>query len=141
MEDESGRQMIVAIARSTNESEKMALASWAQRLLEIRGQDISKIRKAKLAVQETAQRGIIIPAIKILARDIKKYGWDERSKAGRFGLAGAGIGVALFGGQGAGIAALGTAIGVPLWVVIGSGAAFAGVLVEEFGRRGRNRPE
>ncbi|GHU14744.1 hypothetical protein FACS189441_5120 [Betaproteobacteria bacterium] len=57
--------------------------------------------------------------------------WDERGLTARLGLSGAAVGVALFGGQGAGIAALGTAIGVPLWVVFGAGAAFVGVLYEE----------
>ena len=42
-------------------------------------------------------------------------------------------------GQGAGIAALGTAIGVPLWVVFGAGAAFLGEIYERF--TGRRRPE
>ena len=49
----------------------------------------------------------------------------------KLGLGGAAVGLAVFGGQGAGIAALGTAIGVPLWVVFGAGAAFLGVLYEE----------
>jgi hypothetical protein len=43
----------------------------------------------------------------------------------------AATGVALFGGQGAGVAALGTAVGVPLWVIFGAGGAFMGVLYEE----------
>ena len=50
---------------------------------------------------------------------------------GRRGQPGDPCTIALFGGQGAGIAALGAAIGVPLWVVFGAGAAFAGVLYEE----------
>jgi hypothetical protein len=54
----------------------------------------------------------------------------------KLGLSTAAVGVAIFGGQGAGIAALGTAIGVPLWAVLGSGAAFADVIIEEFGRKG-----
>ena len=47
------------------------------------------------------------------------------------------MGIALFGSQSAGIAALGTAIGVPLWVVLGAGAAFANSLIEELKRRGK----
>jgi len=35
------------------------------------------------------------------------------------------------GGAGAGIAALGTAAGVPLWIVFGAGGAFAGMLADE----------
>lgn len=57
--------------------------------------------------------------------------WDERGTKGRLSLIGVGIGATVFGGHGAGIAALGTAIGVPLWVVLGAGGAFTGMLVEE----------
>lgn len=41
----------------------------------------------------------------------------------------------MFSGQGAGIAALGGAIGVPLWVVFGAGGAFVGVFIDEAKRR------
>lgn len=57
--------------------------------------------------------------------------WDERGTKSRFGIAGAGVGLAVFGTKGAGIAALGGAIGVPLWIVLGAGAYFAPVLIEE----------
>jgi hypothetical protein len=42
------------------------------------------------------------------------------------------------GNAGAGIAAMGTAIGVPLWVVIGAGATFAGAIVDEVKSRPGN---
>jgi len=57
------------------------------------------------------------------------------------GLGGAAVGLALFGTQGAGIAALGTAIGVPLWVVFGAGAAFLGVLYDEITRKAVDKTE
>lgn len=72
--------------------------------------------------------------VKILAQETKRLGWDERGTKSRFGIAGAGIGLAVFGGQGAGIAALGGAIGVPLWVVLGAGAYFAPVLIDELAK-------
>jgi hypothetical protein len=59
---------------------------------------------------------------------------------GPLGSGGAAVGVALFGGQSAGIAALGTAIGVPLWVVFGAGAAFAKSLHSELGRKSATPP-
>jgi hypothetical protein len=62
---------------------------------------------------------------------MKRLAWDDRSVKARFGLSGAAIAALAFGGQGAGIVALGTGIGVPLWVVFGAGAAFLGVLYEE----------
>jgi hypothetical protein len=53
-------------------------------------------------------------------------------------MSGAVAGVALFGGKAAGIAALGTAIAVPLWIVLGAGGAFAGVLIEIIEGRDRD---
>ncbi len=123
------------IAKSTTELEKDALAAWATQLLEIRTSTISPTQKARQAIVLTSKAAIIWPAAKILSRELKRLGWDDRSWAARLGFGGAALGLAVFGGQGAGIAALGTAIGVPLWVVLGSGAAFAGVLVEEFSRK------
>ena len=78
-------------------------------------------------------------ALALTGKALKELGWDNRGLSGRLGIATA-IGTALiFGGQGAGIAALGTAIGVPLWVVFGAGAAFLGEIYERF--TGRRRPE
>lgn len=91
--------------------------------------------KAREALRATMRVKVIWPAIKIISKALKRHGWDRRSKPSRFGLAGAAIGLATFGGQSAGIAALGTAIGVPLWVVLGAGAQFASTLYGELVRR------
>ena len=95
---------------------------------------------------------MIIPILKILAKEIKidqldvskvkttskttaiksvKSFWDNRSFPTKIGLGASSVALIVFGTQGAGIAALGTAIGIPLWVVFGAGATFAGVLYEE----------
>lgn len=67
----------------------------------------------------------------MVGRELKRLGWDERGLKGRLGVGGAATGLLLFGSQGAGIAALGTAFAVPLWVVFGAGATFIGVLYDE----------
>ena len=77
-------------------------------------------------------------AAALVARSFKALAWDNRGLAARLALGGAIVGVVFFGGQGAGIAALGTAIGVPLWVVFGAGSAFLGVLYDEIMRREPN---
>jgi hypothetical protein len=97
--------------------------------------ELPPLQKAKQAVSLTVNSKIVWPTVKILARELQRLGWNDRSWAARLGGIGATVGIAVFGGQAAGVAALGTAIGVPLWVVLGSGAAFAGVLVEEFTRQ------
>ncbi|MBX3725468.1 MAG: hypothetical protein KF823_06070 [Xanthomonadales bacterium] len=128
---EKQKQLAVRIASTANAAEKEAIRIWIERLLEIKASNLPAIQKAKQAITLTASSSVVVPTVKIIARETKRLTWDDRGLNGRLGLGGAAIGLALFGGQGAGIAALGTAIGVPLWVVFGAGAAFLGVLYEE----------
>ncbi len=128
------RQLAVRIASTANVSEKEALRIWIERLLEVKSSNLSAAQKAKQAISVTTASSVVLPTVKIIARETKRLAWDNRGLQGRLGIGGAAVGLALFGGQGAGIAALGTAIGVPLWVVFGAGAAFLGVLYEELTR-------
>lgn len=132
------RKVVAAIESSATETQRLAIAAWAADLLAIRNDSaLTAVEKARRAVRLTAGASVVSPMAVILSREVRRLGWDDRSWAGRLGLAGAGLGLALFGGQGAGIAALGTAIGVPLWIVLGSGGAFAGVLIEELSKERR----
>lgn len=74
----------------------------------------------------------------LTGKALKELGWDNRGLPGRLGISTAIATAVIFGGQGAGIAALGSAIGVPLWVVFGAGAAFLGEICERF--TGKRRP-
>jgi hypothetical protein len=114
-----------------SDEENRSMLAWANGLLDIRNSNLPTVQKSKAAIRLTAQQRVVWPVIRLLAAEVKRIGWDERSTKARLGLAGATIGAMFFGGQSAGIAALGTAIGVPLWVVLGAGATFAGVLIEE----------
>jgi hypothetical protein len=125
------RQLALKLVSSASEQERAALVAWSRGLLAIRSSDLSATQKAKAAIQLTVHSQVVWPATKIIAREAKRLAWDERGLKSRLGLAGVAVGATLFGGQGAGIAALGTAIGVPLWVVLGAGATFAGFLIEE----------
>ena len=125
------RSVALRVASSASVQEREALLLWMVGLLQIRESSLTNVQKAKQALQLTSRSKVVWPAVKILGQEVKRLGWDERGIKSRFGIVGAGIGLALFGGQGAGIAALGTAIGVPLWVVLGAGAYFAPVLIEE----------
>ncbi|MBK6629996.1 MAG: hypothetical protein IPG33_02535 [Betaproteobacteria bacterium] len=127
----SDKQLAVRIASAANAEEKEAIRLWIERLLEIRASDLPATLKAKQAIAVTSNSRVVVPTVKMIARETKRLAWDERGLKGRLAVGGAAVGVALFGGQGAGIAALGTAIGVPLWVVFGAGAAFLGMLYEE----------
>lgn len=133
-EQSKERQLAVAIIKSTSPSDQILLQQWITQLLVLKDAPIGKLEKAKKAIAITASSKAAIAAAKIVTRHIKRVAWDERSTAARFGLGGAALGLAAFGSQGAGIAALGTAVGVPLWVVSGAGASLAGVLLEELKR-------
>lgn len=129
--DPEQRALAVRVASAATDVERAALLAWLTQLVELRHSDRSQIQKAKLAIQITLRSTVVWPMVKVLAREVKRLGWDERGVKSRSGIVGAGLGLAVFGTQGAGIAALGTAIGVPLWVVLGAGAYFAPVLIEE----------
>ena len=128
---EKQKQLAAKIANTANEAEKEALRTWIEKLLEVKSSNLPALDKAKKAIAVTSSSNVVLPTVKMIARETKRLTWDDRGLKGRLGLGGAAIGIALFGGQGAGIAALGTAVGVPLWVVFGAGAAFLGVLYEE----------
>lgn len=124
------RAIAVKVAESATATEREALLNWMVGLLQIRDSSQTATRKARLALQLTYKSKVIWPVVKAISLEVKRHGWDERSTKAKYGLVGAATGIALFGSQGAGIAALGTAIGVPLWVVLGAGAAFAAPFVE-----------
>lgn len=137
MHTDRQRQLVVAITSKTSSAEQDALAQWATELLALRAGPASTATKVKRAIALTIRSPVLIAAVKLASREIKRHGWEGRSWPARLGLGAAAAGLALFGGQGAGIAALGTAVGVPLWVVLGSGGAFAGVLLDEISRSRR----
>jgi len=130
-ENDKQRQLAVTIAKQVSQSEGDEIREWAAKLLEIRGEPISAPMKAKKALTLTAKSKVVLPALKIIAKQSKKYGWDNRSAAQRIGMGAAAVGITVFGGANAGIAALGGAVGVPLWMVLGGGAMFAKYLIDE----------
>lgn len=137
-EDKSSqRQIAIRIAETALPDERTAILAWASDLLNIQASDRSKLSKARAGISVTLANKVVWPAVKIAARKTKQIGWDNRSRTARLGIGGAAIGMAVFGTQNAGIAALGTAVGVPLWVVSGAGVSFANVLIEEVTRRRR----
>ncbi|MBL8902676.1 MAG: hypothetical protein JNK83_05230 [Rhizobiales bacterium] len=131
----SQQQIAIRIAESATITEREALKGWVRGLLDIRSENISRLAKAKKALSITITNKVLWPMIKLMSREMKRYGWDNRSTSTRFGLTGAAVGIALFGGQTAGIAALGGAVGVPLWIVLSSGALFAHTLYSELARK------
>ena len=138
-ENQKQRELAEYVANRTSDAERDALIEWASELLKIRESNLPASKKSSEALRVTARSKIVKPTAKLIWGEVKRHAWDERSLSGRMGLGAAAVGVAVFGSQGAGIAALGTAIGVPLWVVLGGGGAFAGMLIEEL--TAKRKPE
>lgn len=117
------------------------MRTWASDLLNVRESGAWRLSKIKAAIAITLKGRVIWPAIKIAALKTKQIGWDNRGRTARLFTIVSAVSVGLFGGQNAGIAALGTAVAVPIWVVLGSGAAFANLLIEEISRRNRSQDD
>ena len=122
---------IQKLATASSNEDILILISWAESLLKLRLSTKSRALKTREAIMSSFQIKRLRPMIKLVAGLIKKHGWDQRSKRSRLGIAVSAATVTLFGGQSAGIAALGSAIGAPLWVVFGSGAMFAETIIRE----------
>lgn len=120
--------------RHLNDEQRQDLIHWSRELLEIRESGATPMEKARQALDATYNRKVVLAVLSSTGGALKQLAWDDRSWAGRLGLGGAAFAVAAFGGQGAGIAAVGTAIAVPLWIVLGAGGSFAGMLIDELQR-------
>jgi hypothetical protein len=129
------------IVQKSDDRQLEALRWWADKMLAIRSSNGTKIRKAKSAILASMDKDLIVPVIKRVADEAKRLAWDDRGLKARSALVASTAALMTFGGQGAGIAALGGAIGVPLWVVFGAGGAFAASLYEEATvALGKNQP-
>ncbi len=129
--DSKQKQLAVQIAQKASPDENAALRTWAYGLLALRDKQVSVLTKGKEAIGLTIKSKVAWTLIKMMAREIKRHGWDDRSSTAKVGLTGAAVGLTFFPGAGAGIAALGGAVGVPLWVVLGGGSMFAKLLIGE----------
>jgi len=134
--DTSRYQFAIAYIDQSSDEEREVLYFWANQLMAIRASKMPALEKATSAIRVTLECGAIQPFIHFLGAEIKRIGWDERGMTARLALSAAAVAALTFSGQGAGIAALGGAIGVPLWVVFGAGGALAGVIIENAQIRG-----
>jgi hypothetical protein len=128
------KQLAVWVAQKAEPAHNEALRTWASTLLTIRVSDLPARQKASEALAATRNGKVIWPLLKLLARETRRLGWEERSPAERVGMSAAAATALTFGGAQAGIAALGGAVAVPLWIVFGAGSMFAKHLYDELNR-------
>lgn len=127
------RSLAVTVVAQSSATEHIALLQWAEEMHAIMNRSGSLIKKATSAIQVTAQSKVLLPIMKLAGGELKRLGWDDRGLPARIAIGAAGAALTL-SGSGAGIAALGGAIGVPLWVVFGAGGAFVGVIIDELNK-------
>ena len=126
-----GLDLIDIATSDASLEEKLALLRWARKLELIRQSDISKLEKAKESITLTVKSNIIWPTVKRINTQLTDTLWKNRSWKSRIGMGGAAIALLTVGTEGAGIAALGTAVGVPLYLVLGAGGILLGTLIDE----------
>jgi hypothetical protein len=129
-----GRRLVVATLAQASDADRALLMRWAQHLLAIRDSDRAFHDKARGAISSSINSQAIWPFIKMASSELKRLAWDERNAPARSAIAMAGAATMLLAAQGAGIAAVGGAIAVPLWVVFGDGDQFAGAIIDEVKR-------
>lgn len=122
------------------EGDRRALLAWAERLLEIRAGEGTALRKALQALRLDEAGTVLGPALRATAGMVAGLAWRDRSWSARLGVGAATFAAAAVGGANAGAAALGGAVAVPLWIVAGSGDAFAEALAGELRRSLRDPP-
>lgn len=110
----AGHHLATAYLDQASREERAALLFWASQLIAIRDANLPARETAKRAVRLTIQSGTIRLFVTFLGAEIKRVGWDERGLPGRLALSVGAVAALVFSGQGAGISALGGAIGVPL---------------------------
>jgi hypothetical protein len=125
------RTLAREIVAQTLPADREMFLCWLQELKALRDRDLSFREKAIAVARLTHDRRGVWPLVKITASTLRKHGWTDRSWKARLSVGAAVATLASVGSAGAGIAALGGAIGVPLWLVFGAGGILAGTLIDE----------
>jgi hypothetical protein len=132
-EDPAEAAVIGAVLRLP-EADRRALLAWANRLLELRASRGGALKKALQALRVDDAARALAPLLRATGTLAAGLAWRDRSWEARLGVGAAGLTVAAIGGVGAGAAAAGAAVGLPLWIVLGTGDGFATRLAAEVER-------
>lgn len=133
-----GRDVARSVVALATPAQRLSLFAWAQEIIAIRESNLPALAKVRRAIASSANLDLLVPVLQRMRAEMKSAGyrskrllWDDRGWAARLALVGITVGSLGFGSQAAGIAALGRAVAVPLWLVLGAGGAFLGTLVDE----------
>lgn len=148
MSKEQDIEFAKVLVDSATKEQQIILLSWAYELDDIRKSDLSVFEKKRRALRATVSKKAIIPIIKSIPTNLKLVGkaskrvmWDERSLGAKITIVALTIGTLGLSGEAAGIAALGRAVGVPLWLVITAGGSLLGIIIQELESQLHRNPE
>lgn len=128
-------QIIHRILSDITPEEGIALHLWANKLLRLRNSTKSGPEKFQDIIRLTKEAKILIPVIKKIFVELKKTGWDESSWKSKLGMGASLWATLIIGKAAAGVALLGGAVAVPLWIVFGTGDTFVKTLIDELKKR------
>lgn len=115
---------------SLNEEERKQLLTWAESVKTIqKDKDLSKKEKIRQLTKLSNSKAF--KSCSKVAMSYSKSYWKNASYAERLGIIGAGGALTLAGVGGAGIAALGGAVGVPLFLLTAAGGTFIGTIIDK----------
>jgi len=142
MEDSGNQPNLCPVATrvvaTASTEERRALAAWARHMLEIRSSDLSILAKAMEGQRASLRSQLLVLLLRRVRAELVAAGvrltrvWWQRGWATRLATVGAAFG--LIAGGKAGLAAFGSGIGLPLWVVFGAGGSFVGTVLNEIER-------
>ena len=138
MKNKKQRTTVRSLARETvhqmSDSEKLLVKDWAQKsLVVVSSKELSRVEKV-VALRKMRPTKPVIRLFLALLRAIKEKSWTNQSWARRLGIGGLTITAVAFGSKGAGIAAFGTAQGLPLFLVTATGATALGAIIDEINK-------
>jgi hypothetical protein len=125
------RKIVSETVSQMTDQERAEVLDWANRsLVVVENKELTRTQKL-IELRKVHPSKAALRIIAALARLTKSKVWDNQSWARRLGIAGLATGAAVFGSKAAGVAALGSAIGVPLALITGAGATVLGVIIDE----------
>jgi hypothetical protein len=127
--------VIDRIVKSLSAQEQEQLLRWAQELQIVRNSHLTILDKGKKTLAITREHQALAPAVKALFGELRRIGWDDRTWIGKLGIGGSILGMIVLNTATGGFAAFGTAIAVPLWLVLGGGGLLLGLLIESLKKK------
>jgi hypothetical protein len=108
--------------------------SWSNTAVAITSNTALSRKEKLLRLRKLETSDVVKLLLLELSRRLKVSLWDQRGWGARLALSGLAVGVIAGGTEAAGIAALGSAIGLPFFLLTTAGGALLGTLVQELGR-------